>query len=37
MRREVVGYVEEDLVGEGDVEGGVGDREAIEGVGCLES
>jgi hypothetical protein len=37
MRREMVGYVEEDLVGEGDVGGGVGDREAIKGIGCLES
>jgi hypothetical protein len=37
MRREMVGYVEEDLAGEGDVEGGVGDKEAIKGVDCMES
>jgi hypothetical protein len=36
-RGEVVGYVEEDLVGEGDVEGGVGEREAVRDVGGLES
>ena len=37
MRREMVGYVEEDLVGEDDVEGGVGEREAVKDVGGLES
>lgn len=36
-RGEMVGYVEEDLVGEDDVEGGVGEREAVKDVGGLES
>jgi hypothetical protein len=35
-RGEVVGYVEEGLVGEDDVEGGVGKREAVKDVGGLE-
>jgi hypothetical protein len=36
-RGEVVGYVEEDSAGEDDVEGGVGEREAVKDVGGLES
>jgi len=36
-RSETVEYVEEDLIGEEDVEGGVGEREAVKDVGGLES
>ena len=35
-RGEMVGYMEEDLVSEDDVESGVGEREAVKDVGSLE-